>query len=179
MGVMSPITHGLIGWAVSRPLKRKQDRMLVTLAALVPDIDGLTLLGGVDLYHEYHHTFGHNVFLAVAFSSLAFLSGEERKKTFFLAFLSFHLHLVCDLLGSGADWGIFYLWPVSRMEITSFPPFQWALGSWQNLVVTIGILFQVCRTGVREGRTVLELVSEKADKEFVGILRKWARSPGP
>lgn len=169
---MSPITHGLIGWTIASPLKTKSQRALVTLAAVVPDIDGLTLLGGVDLYHEYHHTFGHNVFLAVLFSTLAFRK-DQKGLAFVLSVISFHSHLFCDLLGSGADWGIFYLWPVSRLEITSFPPFQWELDSWQNLVATISFLLIVMCIGVRKGRTIVELFSEKADAELVKVLRKW------
>ena len=173
---MSPITHALIGWTISQPLSSKRDRMLVTVASVIPDIDGLTLLGGVELYHEYHHTFGHNVFLAGMFPLFFLRNTGERAKFFVLAFLSFHSHLFTDLLGSGADWGIYYLWPFSRMEITSFPPFQWELDSWQNLVTTILFMLVVMFIGIKKGRTIVEVFSDKADLELVNVLRKWTRS---
>ena len=173
---MSPITHALIGWTIAQPLESKKARALVTVAAVIPDIDGLTLLGGVELYHEYHHTFGHNIFLATLFSAFCLIGQKERMKLFWLAFLSFHSHLFCDLLGSGADWGIFYLWPVSKLEITSFPPFQWELESWQNVVCTILFLIIVGIIGIKKGRTIVEIFSARADLELVKVLRKWARS---
>lgn len=170
---MSPITHALIGWTISSPIQSKKARGLVTLASVIPDIDGLTLLGGVDLYHEYHHTFGHNIFLALGFSSLALLMKEEKVKVAALTFVSFHSHLICDLLGSGADWGIYYLWPVSRWEMTSFPPFQWELESWQNILTTVIFMIVVGWMGIKRGRTIVELFSEKADRALVNTLRKW------
>lgn len=172
---MSPITHGLIGWTIAQPLTSRRDRVLVTIASVVPDIDGITLLGGVDLYHEYHHTFGHNVFLGLAFALASTFKSTQKALVLTLAFLSFHSHLICDLLGSGADWGIFYLWPISRMEITSFPPFQWELDSWQNLVTTIVFMAIVIFIGIRKGRTIVEVFSTKADGEVVKVLRNWLR----
>ena len=171
---MSPITHALIGWTLSQPLTKKRDRCLATVAAIVPDIDGLTLLGGVDLYHEFHHTFGHNIFFGFMFSAFSTWKSPEQKKVFLLGFLSFHSHLVCDLLGSGADWGIYYLWPASRWEITSFPPFQWELESWQNIITTVIFMIIVMGIGIKKRRTIVELFSTNADEKFVAILRKWS-----
>lgn len=173
---MSPITHALIGWTISQPAESKRTRALITAASVFPDIDGLTLLGGVDLYHEYHHTFGHNLFLALGLSSLALLMKEQKLKTAGLVFASFHSHLICDLLGSGADWGIYYLWPLSRWEITSFPPFQWELESWQNILTTIIFMAIVMRIGVKKNRTIVELFSVGADAKFVTVLKKWSGS---
>lgn len=172
---MSPITHSLIGWTISQPIESKKARGLITLASIFPDIDGLTLLGGIELYHEYHHTFGHNVFLATGFSSLAFFLKDQKAKVFALTFASFHSHLFCDLLGSGADWGIYYLWPLSRWEITSFPPFQWELESWQNILTTVIFMIVVGWIGIRKGRTVVELFSERVDGQLVKVLRDWKR----
>ena len=39
---MSPITHFLAGWTIANTVKfDKRDRMLVTLAGVVPDVDGM------------------------------------------------------------------------------------------------------------------------------------------
>ena len=42
---MHPLTHTLIGWSLAHavPLTRR-DRALVTLAGMIPDIDGLGLV---------------------------------------------------------------------------------------------------------------------------------------
>ena len=163
-----------MGWGISQPLSERRDRILVTVAAIAPDIDGVTLFGGVDLYHEYHHTFGHNIFLAVIFAIACVPTSREKKKIFLLALLSFHSHLIADLLGSGADWGIFYLWPFSRYEITSFPPFQWELHSWQNIVTTILLILGMYVFSLKKGRTIAEVFSLRLDAEVVKTFRKWA-----
>lgn len=39
---------------------------------------------------------------------------RNRLKVAALALVTFHLHLVCDLIGAGRDWPIVYLWPLSN-----------------------------------------------------------------
>ena len=71
---MSPITHLLVGWAVANtaPLSSR-DRALVTLAGVIPDLDGLGLVAEVltrnaetplDWWSRYHHVLGYNIALA-------------------------------------------------------------------------------------------------------------------
>ena len=59
--------------------------------------------------------------------------------TAFLVFISFHLHLLCDLIGArgpdGDQWPIPYLKPFSNaLQLTWHG--QWALNAWQNFVIT-------------------------------------------
>ncbi len=65
---MNPITHGMIGWIISQPLRSRNDRRLVTLAAVTPDIDGLGIFLGIEYYTKLHHTFGHNIFFGFILS---------------------------------------------------------------------------------------------------------------
>ena len=53
---MSPITHALTGWLLSQPLPETRDRRLVTLAAVIPDVDGLPLLAGQEAYATFKAT---------------------------------------------------------------------------------------------------------------------------
>ncbi len=168
---MAPITHALIGYLVSDSLPSRRDRIWVTIAAVIPDLDGLSALGGEELYGEWHHTFGHNVFFAIAFALAAYAFTRSMRASI-LAFISFHTHLLGDLLGSGQGWKIEYLWPFSRYGVEFAPPFQWELNSWQNVVVTIGCLIAIAWIGLRKKRTVLEVVSSKADARVVEILER-------
>jgi hypothetical protein len=72
---MHPLTHMLLGWTLANtvPLTRR-DRALVTLASVVPDIDGLGLVAELLTRHSaqpllwwstYHHVLAHNVAAAL------------------------------------------------------------------------------------------------------------------
>ena len=58
---------------------------------------------------------------------------RQRLQVGLLALLTFHLHLLCDLAGSGPGWPIWYFWPTSLREW--FWDGQWELASWQNSVI--------------------------------------------
>ncbi|MDQ3274734.1 MAG: hypothetical protein M3Q39_06810 [Actinomycetota bacterium] len=51
------MNHGELSWLLGAALHDWRDRVLVVCAGLVPDPDGLSLLGGVNAYGEYHHLF--------------------------------------------------------------------------------------------------------------------------
>ena len=72
---MHPFTHLLLGWTVANasPLERR-DRALVTLAGVIPDVDGVGAIPEqitihsdrlLSWYSEYHHVLAHNVGFAV------------------------------------------------------------------------------------------------------------------
>ena len=159
---MSPITHFLMGWAVasSTPSLTKRDRAIVTLASVVPDLDGLGIIverltqnskHPLTWWTDYHHVLGHNIGFAVIVAVLAAIFGKQKSKAALLAFLSFHLHLLGDLIGArgpdGDQWPIPYLLPFShRLELTLSG--QWALNAWPNFVITavlIAIAFALAK----------------------------------
>ena len=170
---LSPVTHGLIGWLSAQPLESRRDRILVTSAALLPDLDGLSLVFGVEAYHKYHHTFGHNLLFGVLLSSLALLICHNKRLAALLTLFSFHTHLLGDLLGSGTGWGIPYLWPSQLLQLEFSPPFQWELSSWQNVLATVLCLAGVAFFAVTKDRTVFEIVSVESDKKVAAIFKKW------
>jgi len=78
---MSPVTHFLTGWVLanSAGLDRR-DRLLVTLSAVVPDIDGLGIVAEVLTrnsqhpllwFSRYHHRL-HNLVFALVIATIAF-----------------------------------------------------------------------------------------------------------
>lgn len=180
---MSPFTHLLMGWAVAEsvPLPRR-DRALVTAAALVPDLDGVGILidfatgtspvGG--LYTTHHHVLAHNLAAALIVSLLAFAAARRRARTAALVFVSFHLHLLGDLVGSagpgGSVWSIAYLYPFSDERFAWAG--QWQLYAWPNILVTVALLAWTAALAVRHGRTPLEMVSTRADAAAVAFLRQ-------
>lgn len=167
---MNPIVHAELSWLGAQKLIDRRDRILVTLGGVLPDLDGLTLLGGQDLYGKWHHVLTHGVFSAVAISTALALMAKRKGAVFFLALAAFHLHLLCDLLGSGPGWPIYYLWPLSTEQLMWSG--QWDLASWQNSVIGLGATLAVLACALPFGRTAVELFSLKVDAKVVATLRR-------
>ncbi len=181
---MSPATHFLTGWVLanSASLGRKE-RALVTLAGVVPDIDGLGIVAEylthnsrhpLEWFSTYHHSL-HSLLFAVVVAVVSFALATLRWKTAGLAFLSFHIHLLEDVLGSrgpdGYQWPIPYFMPFSRANDLRWHG-QWALNAWPNFAITIALLFVTFYLAWWRGVSPLEMVSRKADSVFVATIRK-------
>jgi membrane-bound metal-dependent hydrolase YbcI (DUF457 family) len=186
---VSPITHFFMGWAVANavPSLDKRDRAIVTLASVVPDLDGLGIIvekltqnSNHPLYwwSDYHHVLGHNLGFALVVTVLAAIFARQKFKTTFLVFFSFHLHLLADLVGArgpdGEQWPIPYLLPFSnKLQLTWAG--QWALNAWPNIVITGLLILLALVLARRRGFSPLEMFSVKADIALVNALR--ARFP--
>ncbi|MFQ5989578.1 MAG: metal-dependent hydrolase [Candidatus Methylomirabilales bacterium] len=181
---MSPVTHFLMGWVVANSdgLNRRE-RATVTLASIAPDIDGLgaiaeKLTRGWDRpllwFSEYHHVLAHNLGCALLVAAASFMLATRRWKTAALAFLSFHLHLLGDLVGGrgpdGYQWPIPYLIPFSNAWQWSWQG-QWELDAWPNFVITGVLLAITFYLAWKRGYSPLEMVSTRADRAFVETLR--------
>jgi len=95
--------------------------------------------------------------------------------TAFLVFVSFHLHLLCDLIGArgpdGDQWPIPYLKPFSNaIQLTWHG--QWALNAWQNFVITGFFLVATFWIAWRDAASPLELVSQPANRALARTLRQ-------
>ena len=168
---MHPPTHLALSWLAGCRLSTRRDRVLVAWAGLAPDLDGLTLLAGVDAYGRWHHVLSHGLAAALVCAALVAMWAHDRVKTALLALAAFHLHLVCDLLGSGREWGIFYLYPLGDFEY--FSPVGWSLASWQNMAVTAVALLAIGWQGLTRGRTFVEaFLPRAADAAVVEVLRR-------
>ena len=179
---MSPITHFLSGWAVANmmPLNRRE-RMLVTLAAVIPDMDGLGVVwdllsgnGRFEFYQRYHHVFGHNIFFGLCLAALGCAMSVRRGIVLLLVLVSFHVHILEDLAGSrglGDDfWAVPYFWPLSNREYVWSG--QWPLDGWQNFAITGALLLLMFYWAWKRGYSPLEIVSLKADGKFAETLRQ-------
>ncbi len=188
---MHPATHLLAGWTLANVSDlSNRDRAIVTLAAVVPDLDGLGLIAEFATrdaaepllwYSNYHHVAGHNLGIALLCSLFAVALANRRWVTAGLTFLSFHVHLLGDLVGSRAADG--YQWPIPYLE-----PFsdawqlawsgQWLLSSWQNNVVTFLLMTAALYLAWRRGFSPLGMVWPSADRVFVDTLRTRFGEPG-
>ncbi|OGW28370.1 MAG: metal-dependent hydrolase [Nitrospirae bacterium GWC2_57_13] len=187
---MSPITHLLAGWLVANGNKdfSRRERTVITLAGICPDIDGfgivaeaLTRNGDTPLlwWSNYHHVLGHNLLFGLFVTLVAFLLTARNRAVAALVFVSFHLHLLGDVVGArgpGDDqWVIPYFLPFSPHEFSWAG--QWELNAWPNFVITGLLLIAMFSLAWKRGYSPLEMISTKADAAFVHALRQRFGSP--
>jgi membrane-bound metal-dependent hydrolase YbcI (DUF457 family) len=164
-------THLAISWLVGHTLPDRRDRRLVAWAGISPDLDALSLLGGAAGFSRYHHVLTHNLLGAVVATVVCGACARQRWKVAALAFATYHLHLLCDLLGAGRDWPIVYFWPFSKYEY--FTPYGWPLASWQNITITVVALVFIAWIGIVRGYSFVEtFLPAKADAAVVEVLRR-------
>jgi len=180
---MSPVTHFFTGWVLANCARLdRRERALVTLACVVPDLDGLGIIPELLTRNSthpllwfslYHHSL-HNLGFALVVAVLSSLLATQRWKTALLACLSFHIHLLEDLLGSrgpdGYQWPISYLRPFSSAWQWTWQG-QWALNAWPNAAITLGLLVATFYLTWRNGFSPLEIFSQRADAAYMRAFR--------
>jgi membrane-bound metal-dependent hydrolase YbcI (DUF457 family) len=166
----------------------------VTIVGITPDIDGLGYFAEVltenspmplHWYSEYHHVFGHNIGFALLVSALVFVGTRRSWKATIMALVGVHVHFLCDVMGSrGPDnwqWPIPYFLPFSGEWQWTWDG-QWELDAWQNKVIGLAFFWATFVLAWWRGFSPFGLVSERADKAFVGLLRRCfpraAKPPG-
>ena len=187
---MSPVTHFLGSWLIATAATNNpRDRKLVTLAGVLPDADGLGLVADVIgslisgkentffYYQQYHHYLLHGWPGALVIAALMTCMGRQRWRVALFCLLTFHLHLVCDLIGSrgptpGDLWPIAFSEPVFRHP-TFFWRGQWRLDGWQNRIVTVILFLTELGLAPRRSYSCVEVFNRKCDATFVAVLQKW------
>ena len=186
---MSPITHFLASWIVAaKTTDNPRDCRLVTLAGLAPDLDGLGLVADVInnrvnhtqsfyYYQQYHHSLMHGIAGAVVIAVVLAALARQRWRVFVFALFAFHLHLLCDLLGSrgpeaGDLWPIFYFGPFSNYPMCLWRG-QWKLDGWQNQLISVALLAWSFRLAVVRGNSFVGVLNRRVDAVFVRTLRQW------
>lgn len=189
---MSPITHFFASWAIAESCTQdRRERLWICLAGVAPDIDGLgiavdvanDLLGrGVSQWYAvYHHFLFHGLFGALVVVAMARLADVRRWQAWLLIFLSFHLHLFCDLVGARGPakydiWVIHYLGPFTRMWTLSWSH-QWPLNGWPNMLITTGLLGWTVARAIQGGASPVSLFSPRWDEVIVTALRqRWNKA---
>lgn len=179
----------------------RREKTLVVAAAVAPDLDGLGIVPELLTRHSahpllwftrYHHSL-HTLTFALIVTLVAFVLSASANRTrrrpvearglrtsrpwttALLVFLSFHLHLLCDLIGArgpdGYQWPIPYLLPFSNaLQLTWHG--QWALNAWQNFLITGALLIATFWIAWKHGSSPVELASEQWNQALVDALRK-------
>jgi inner membrane protein len=178
---MNPITHYLAGWATANaiPLSRKE-RAIVAIAGIIPDVDGLGMIQDwltrnsaqpTNFWGAYHHVLAHNIGFGLLVTATSMVLATQRRATGALVFVSFHLHLLGDLLGArgqdGDQWPIPYLSPFSQAWKLTWGG-QWELNAWPNFAITFVLLFLMFYWARTKGR---------ADQRIVAALRQRFGTP--
>ena len=163
-------SHLAISWLIGARLDSRRDRVLVAWAGVAPDLDALAALWGEEAYGRWHHVLSHGIVAALLCAGLISFFSHRKLPVFFLALCSFHMHLVCDLLGSGTVWPIVYGFPISSYEF--FTPYGWPLASWQNVSITFICFLMIGRIAISKGATFAECFLPLSwDKKIVEALR--------
>jgi membrane-bound metal-dependent hydrolase YbcI (DUF457 family) len=167
--------HAGLGWlvGVAAPGSDRRLRVWCTAAALLPDVDALSMLAGRESYDRFHHTFGHNVFtglLCVAAAAWSFrrYTWRDRAAAVFFVALCFASHLLTDMKLSG--WELYLLWPFSGLGYEFKPNLQ--LGHPANFVL-VGVLMALPWVlAPWKGVTPVEIVSPRLDRLIVNLFRR-------
>src|ERR1041385_7200459 len=178
----------------------RREKALVVAAAVAPDIDGLGIVPELLTrntshpllwFSQYHHSL-HTLAFALVCTLAAYLiagpltnftfgpsiqgrrSASHPGHTAFLVFISFHVHLLCDLIGArgpdGDQWPIPYLKPFSNtLQLTWHG--QWALNGWQNFAITGALLAVTLWMAWRFETSPVELISKPGNQAFARALR--------
>jgi inner membrane protein len=122
----------------------------------------------------------HGLLGAVVICGISTCIARRRLRVLFLSLLTFHLHLLCDYVGSRGPevndkWPIFYLAPF-RLRPMWVCPWQWRLDGWQNLVISLVLFIWAISMALKRGDSFISVFSRKADAIFVATLTRWRDS---
>jgi len=195
---MAPTTHLLASWILAaKTTDNPRDCRLVTLAGILPDLDGLGYFVDVfnsvarhkqtEYYQAYHHLWLHGLPGALAVTAVLVCFARRRGRVAIFALVAYHLHLLCDLAGSrGPDpsdiWPIFYFAPLRlhsswwRTHSVWTWKYQWPLFGWQNGVISAALFVWAMALTLQRGDSIIGVFNRKADEVFVRTLRGWRES---
>jgi len=160
--------HATLGWAIGN--LGGADRRLrnyCVLGAVLPDVDAATYLFGPQAYGDWHHTFGHNVFLWAAFVAWVGWRCKSRR-AFVLSGLSFGSHLLTDAQLSG--WALYLFWPFSHKGYIfptavglDAPINYWLVYVTPLVIVCLALLFK---------RTPIDVILPRLDRMLIASFQR-------
>ncbi len=185
---MNPETHLLASWVIAaKTTDNPRDCRLVALAGILPDADGLgIILDGLAhalgwkrtfFYAHYHHFLLHGAFGAMLITAFLVLFAQRKWRVALLCLLVFHLHLLCDLVGSRGPspedlWPLFYFGPFDKDPMWLWKG-QWPLDAWPNRVLSVVLFVWALWLAVSRGYSFVGVFSRRLDRVFVQVLQKW------
>ena len=189
---MFPEAHLVTSWVIAaKATDNARDCRLVALAGILPDADGLGIIGDAFahamhwkkplLYEHYHHYLLHGAVGGVAIALLLMLFAQRKWRVALLCLLVFHLHAFCDFVGSRGPspedlWPIFYLGPIDKDPMWIWKD-QFRLDAWGFRLLTTGFFVWSLFLAVQLGYSVAGVFSRKLDDAYViPTLGKWHAS---
>ncbi|MBK9992245.1 MAG: metal-dependent hydrolase [Verrucomicrobia bacterium] len=165
---MHLLTHTLAGWCAGNCVTQSPKvRAWCMGISLLPDIDGVSVVFGVQAFYDYHHTLAHNLLFAFISSVMIGFLNERPLRSAVIFFALIHLHFLMDFFGSGPIWGIPYLVPFFRREFVS--GVAWEIDAWQNFVALALLGGWTMWIAIRYRRTPFEFVAPRLEN---AILRR-------
>ena len=177
-----------MSWVIAaKTTDNPRDCRLVTLAGILPDLDGLGLIPdvvtralgyrGTMYYEHYHHFLLHGIYGGVAIAVLLACFARHRWRVLLLALLVFHLHLLCDIAGSRGPepedlWPIFYDGPFNKNWMWLWKG-QWPLDAWRNRILSAVLFVWSLQIAVQRGYSFVGVFNRRLDEKFVAVLRQW------
>lgn len=121
---MDPFSHYVVAYAAGRKADISLNKMrAITLGGVIPDVDGFSIIFGMEAFKNFHGGPFHSILFAVIFA-LAMTLGfylYSKENVIIWAFLGVAFHLLLDIpntLGYRlAEDGLYYLWPFSDSRI--------------------------------------------------------------
>ena len=178
----------MTSWVIAaKTTDNARDCRLVALAGILPDLDGLGIIGDFAtralgwkktlFYEHYHHYLLHGVFGGILIAALLAVFARQKWRVALLALAVFHLHVLLDFLGSRGPspedlWPVFYLGPFDKDPMWLWKG-QWRLDAWPNRVVGVVFLLWALRLAVLRGYSFVGVFNRGLDEKFVAVLRKW------
>lgn len=169
--------HAGLGWTIGvlAPGSTPRLRGWCLAAGVLPDVDVVSFLFGPEAYMNWHHTFGHNLFLGAALATLAgraaARAGAPRSRCILdagvvaLAFLS---HLLTDMKLSA--YPVELLWPLSRRGFEFAD--NWGLVHPFNTQLVYATPVVIALLALLRGFTPLEQVHPRLDRAFLNVFRR-------
>ena len=169
---MNTGAHLQFGWLIAHTREfSRGERAAITLAAAAPDLDGLTIVAGVEseLFYQYHHLLFHNVLSALVYVGVVAALVSRRGLILLLCAGSFLSHLLVDYLT--APWEMAPLWPFSPVLVNlgAHLP-KWVVQDLFQFAGIAGILAATVWLYLKYGRTPLEILSPRLDRLVIGYL---------
>jgi hypothetical protein len=165
---MQIFAHAGIGWGLAEAGRgSRRFRQAVFLSAVLPDLDGLSVLFGLSAFSEYHDRLTHSLAFSLVLSALAAAAcPRERLKAVAFTQLGFYSHYFGDYYLSG--WPLAYWFPFNATEYAS----SHALWLWHpvNYLLSLASVCLIAFLGWRLHRTPFEVVSAPLDARICNLV---------
>jgi hypothetical protein len=198
-------SHLMLSWffADASRLDAANDRRIVAWSGLAPDIDvfayaGAILWYGLDkdlafenVWRVVHHRYTHGLAFVLLTGIVAWMAASRFAgsngagaiaaharawRVALLSMLASALHNFCDIVGGGATWPVYPLWPLSDFGWTA--NWSWELSEWPNTLILFSCLAATMLYARFAGRSPVELFGGRADRWFAAVVQRGSDRPG-